>query len=91
MQEKPFSEKRGERLERRDRDTRSQVLQSKKEIDHLKEGVENLRGEVRRDKEDLASHEGRITRVEQALGLSNYSCPHCGATGAHYAFACSSQ
>jgi len=88
MSDKHFTSDRVERLERRDRSTRSQVLQNKEDIDGLKVAVDGLRDQTRRSKEVEADHEERITRTEVALGLRNYRCPHCGAVGAHYAFSC---
>ena len=88
MNDQHFRNGRGERLERRDRSTRSQVLQDKKDIDGLKGVVDGLRDRARRSKEVEADHEERNTRTEVALALRNYRCPHCGAVGAHYAFSC---
>ena len=83
-----FTGERGERLERRDQGTRAQVLKNKRDIDQLGGAVEDLRGAVLRSKESIADHEGRLTRVEDELGLCDYECLYCGAVGSHYAFDC---
>jgi hypothetical protein len=89
MEDSDFSAARGERLERRDRDTRDRVLKQQKQLEGVSEDLAGLRGEVRRTKEDLAGQERRITRVESRIGLGGYVCPRCGVTGDHYAYSCS--